>query len=549
MRNEGWINKETKEVLIEDIPYSVNLEWRNKQNASGVAPRITRKLAKDNIPHDNIDIYFPFVGSDKMYAQIGYGKSDNVSKKSKSLAASLLLSKGGKWVGLFKVNETQDYLIFINDDLIDPDGDILLDSDMAEEIFKEICQENELTKEQIVMEISSPESGQEALSDILNEVSVRKRPTYRNIDIKFKMIHPIFYIVPLLGLVAIGGYGYIEYKEGVREAEIEAEKQRKQVAEYREKEILNKEKEEEEYKEKLSELKKKREEKINSLFNEARQQKEKPWQDEVNSVELFEYCIKELKDISLFKSTWRLRNASCNANNIESMYTRGDIVNVNNFLSENDNAIIDMIGESATFRENVDNVFSRSEDDIPNTPSEYKQARYSLIGSLQNRNVTYNIGSSAFETESTSGDESVNYDNEMSSDMNISGESILDQIRNARGSDNVSNSNNNQNNGFENNDITYKEQYENLLERKDVEEMTIEDIPDEKLAELENILQTDWQTQQVSISTTSTLDWFKNIIPLVKGLRIKQINVNISSSSQVEWELIGTFYFKESSNI
>lgn len=558
MNDTGWINRDTSEIIIDDIPYAVNLEWRNKQTSSGVAPRITRKLAKENIPHEGIDIFFPFVGNDKMYAQIGYGNSENVSKKSRSLAASLLLSRGGKWVGLFKVDDEKDYLIFINDDLIDPDGDLLLDSSIAENVFKQICEDNELNQDQIIMEISDAESGINSLFDILSEVNARKKPTYKNIDINLKMIHPSFYLITAIGIIALSGYGYYEYQEGVKQAEQEEERQRREIAEYREKELFSQKEEEDKYKKMFLELESKKNAKIKELSEEAKLKRPKPWIDHPNPLELFEYCMQELKSVPLFKSTWGLRSASCNSDNVRSMYIRGDVVSVNSFLSENPNAVVDMLGESATFVKENNQDFSKSQDNIPETPQEYRYARYTLIGVLQNRNLSYNLGASAYNIEPIDGygmDMMSSGVDENTSNLGISGSSIIDQIRDA--ANNIGNRVNNRVNNSLNNEVginsetnlTYKERYENHLTEEEINQMTIGDLPEENLIELNNLFQVDWQTQQLRLSTTSTLDWFKNVIPEINGLRINQINVNISSSSVVEWELIGTFYFKESSNI
>lgn len=546
MDNNEWITKETENIILDDSNYVVNLEWRNKQTSSGTAPRITRSLAKENIPHDDIDIYFPYIGSDKMYAQIGYGINNNIPKGAKSLAISLLSAKEGKWIGLFKVNKKQSYLIFINDDLIDPDGDILIEHEIAEEKFKEICETNELTRDQIVMHIDNKKDGISGLLKILEEANSKKIPSYKTIEVNLKAIHPIFYLLPL-GIVLGGlGYGYIQYQANVERLEIEAQRQREEVQRFREQELLNSQNKENEYRELLSYLEEKKQERYEEIFENAKRQKPKPWFNEPNPYELFSFCLEELKKMPLFKSTWRLQNASCNRNEVRGIYRRGDVVNVDRFIEENPTAFLDIIGESATFRYPVVENFNRSDDRIPENFQEYRDSRYRLIGSLQNRNVSYNLGGSSFasmQIEGTSWDED---DGIQVDDYDLSsiGTSIFDQIRNSRAT-----SNRNTRVQESVREKSYRERYEEHLKEDEIERLTLSDLPDHYIDQLNDIYEIDWATQHLTISTQNTLDWFGNVIPNIKGLRVNEIIVDIGQSSLIEWRLIGTFYYKERASI
>jgi hypothetical protein len=247
----------------------------------------------------------------------------------------------------------------------------------------------------------------------------------------------------------------------------------------------------------------------------------------------------------LFRSTWRLQNASCDNREVRGIYRRGDIVNVDRFINENPMAILDIIGESATFVKRVNQDFNRSEDRIPETYPEYRNARYHLIGSLQNRNVSYNLGTSSFNVVPVSDEDEWIDDGVDTDEFNLNtGTSIFDQIRSSR---NASNRNNR--NVEAPRERTYRERYEAHIKEDEMSRLTVSDLPDEYINELNNIYAVDWATQQLTLSTQTTLDWFENIIPNINGLRVNEIRVDITQSSQIEWRLNGTFYYREQASI
>lgn len=553
IQNNDWIDKIAKSISIDNNNYIVNLEWRNKQTSAGTAPRITRALAKENIPHDDIDIYFPYIGSDKMYAQIGYAIDNGFSDESKPLAASLLSARNGKWAGLFRINEKESYFIFINEDLIDPDSDILGDHDDIEIIFKQACEDNDLTKEQILIYIEDTDSGIEGLKEILSESNIKKIPRYKNININFKKVNPFFYAIPIISIILILSFFHYNEKQKEKRLALEAEKQREEMRLRRLAEIDNSMSEEEDYKKRLEEIKFKKERRFEELFNIAKDQKPKPWVDYPQSNQLFSFCTNSLKRVPLFKSTWKLRNATCDRDSITSVYVRGSSVNVDRFIEENPNAILDSTGESATFITMVNEDFNNSYDKIPENFNDYKRSRYLLIGSMQNRNVSFNIGASSFiSTGSNIVSQDDHNENDEIHDSGYVNTSILGQLRN-NVNNFVDNSRSNFSNQNRSNDekeeLTYKEQYENHIKEEDIEALNISDLPDNYLMKLQNIYEVDWATQQISISTPTTLDWFSNIIPDVNGLRINEIRVELGGSSQIEWRLLGNFYYREKASL
>ena len=83
------------------------------------------------------------------------------------------------------------------------------------------------------------------------------------------------------------------------------------------------------------------------------------------------------------------------------------------------------------------------------------------------------------------------------------------------------------------------------MKEDDIKNITIEDLPMEYLERLNTFFAVDWATEQLNVSSHTTLDWFDKIIPSITGLRVDEIRVDVSYSSQIEWRMVGTFYYKE----
>ena len=536
MNNDEWIDKKAKTLKISDKDFVVNLEWRNKQTKLGNAPRITRNLARENAPDDIVDVFFPYIGMDKMYAQLGYGVNNNLPSKAKSLAVALLSARDGKWAGVFKISKDTSYLIFINDDLIDPDGDIIGESKYIEEKFKNICELNDLKAEQYFSYIEDEESGIEALEKLLDDANLKKVPSYKTIDLNIKQISPIFYTIPVLIIAVFIGYGYMKYQDNIHQEKLKNEANQAKMRKFRQEENLRIQEENEEYRRLYNNLVEIKKEKFEEVYENAKKEKPKPWAEKSDPMDMFSFCSSELKKMPLFKSTWKLENASCNENNIIAVYQRDSIVNVDEFLSENPNARLDALGETATFIEDIKYEFNKAKDKIPENNIEYNRARYDLIGFLQNRNVTYNLGSSSIDITNIGGN---------GGNFNSTRSNIIERVRNTI---NLSSSNSNSENivnETNNTQDNFKEKYENHMKEDDIRNITVEDLPMEYLERLNTFFEVDWATEQLNISSHTTLDWFNQIIPSITGLRVDEVRVDVSSSSQIEWRMIGTFYYKE----
>ena len=535
MNNNQWIDKKAKTLKVSDKDFVVNLEWRNKQTKLGNAPRINRNLARENAPDDIVDIFFPYVGMDKMYAQLGYGVNDNLPSKAKSLAVALLSAKDGKWAAVFKISEDTSYLIFINDDLIDPDGDIIGENKYIEEKFKKICEMNDLKSDQCFSYIEDEQNGLEALEKLLDDAHLKKVPSYKTIDLNVKQISPIFYTIPILIIALFIGYGYMKYQDNINQERLENEANQAEMRKFRQEENLRIQKENEKYERLYKNLVEIKEEKIKEVYENAKKEKPKPWTEKSDPMALFSFCSSELKKMPLFKSTWKLESAICNENNIIAVYQRDNVVNVDMFLSENPDAKLDALGESATFIEDVKYEFDKAKDKIPEDNIEYNRARYDLIGFLQNRNVTYNLGSSSIDI--------TNINSNRGSSSTES--NVVNKVSNLINLDNINLNSGNRIDEISLDKESFKQRYEKHMKEDDIKNITIEDLPMEYLERLNTFFAVDWATEQLNVSSHTTLDWFDKIIPSITGLRVDEIRVDVSSSSQIEWRMVGTFYYKE----
>lgn len=518
-------NKTPSIVEINGRQYAVNLEWRSKQSSDDTPIKLTKNNIKEIRPSSDYDCFVGMPTLDESYIQVGYSNKELTPIKTHSLAMSLTGKTDKTELFVFKMDEDTSYILFYQNGIIDPDTDLIGKSDEIEEYAQQIIADNDLGKGSYhIFNGTVEESITEIEAFIIHKD--KKIPVIRSISFSFKEVPKQFYVIGgALTIIVFAGVGYLQYSSYIevkKEQEAQAERMEQIRKEREAKQSILEENAKKEF-ETLMEL---RDKKIESVFNDAIEHKPEPWNQYGEPRDFLEMCINNIRNSPVFRSTWKLRQASCDGDSVRTIYERNGVLNVSAFLANNPNASINPEGDIATISKQTLYQKKPIDEEIPQNVEESKDAKFNIIGFLQDRpDISYQFNSRSMS------------DNGQNISLGSDARNIQRRIFNMSPEDETT-INMDQ---YE----TYVKKLENMPSEEEINNMGVEDLPMDKIMTLREAFREDWQQEFLILRSANSISWFSGLYTNIPGLRVNKVDLNILPNNSIEWVIESPFFYKQ----
>lgn len=518
-------NKTPSIIEINGRQYAINLEWRSKQSPDDTPIKINKANIKEIRPSQDYNCYVGMSTLDESYIQVGFSDKQLTPIKTHSLAMSLTGKTDKTEIFVFKINEDQSYILFYQNGIIDPGTDLLGKSEDIEEYAKEIIDENDIGVNEVHLYNDSIDEAIKKIESILL-IKDKKIPVIKSVNFSFKEVPKQVYLATgAVIFLSVGFFSYNEYSSYI-EIKKEKEEQKERMEKLREEREKKEKVKEENAKKKVEELVKLKEQKVETIFKEAIKNKPEPWNKYGEPVDLLEMCINNIKNSPVFRSTWKLRQASCNGDKVETIYERNGVLNVSSFLDNNPNAKINPEGNIATISKQTLYKKKDIDENIPQSIDEYNDVKYKIIGFFQDRpDITYQFNQRPSNQAMSAGELSPKTRDIQRRLFNMSQENVekinLEDYE------------------------TYVEKLEVLPTKEEIENMNINDLPSDKIETLREQFRENWQQEYLVLRSANSISWFSGLYSDTPGLRVSRVDLNILPNNSIEWVIESPLYFKQ----
>jgi hypothetical protein len=518
-------NKTPSVVEINGRQYAINLEWRSKQSPDDTPIKLTKGNIKEIRPSADYDCYVGMPTLDESYIQVGFSNKELTPIKTHSLAMSLTGKAEKTELFVFKIDEDTSYILFYQNGIIDPGTDLLGKSDEIEEYAQEIIEDNDLGKGGYHI---FNESVEESITQIESFViqKDKKIPVIRSISFSFKEVPKQFYAIGgAVVVIAFAGAGYSQYSSYI-EVKKEQEAQAQRMEDLRKEREVKQKILEENAKKEFEKLVALREAQIEKVFSTAMEHKPEPWNQYGEPKDFLEMCINNIRNSPVFRSTWKLRQASCDGDSVETIYERNGVLNVSAFLAINPSASVNPEGDIATISKQTLYQKKPIDEEIPQSLEESNDAKFNIIGFLQDRpDISYQFNRRPMSEDGQGVSLSRDARNIQRRIFNMSPED--ESKLNMEQYD------------------TFVEKLEHMPSEEEIKNMGVEDLPMDKIMKLREAFREDWQQEYLVLRSANSISWFSGLYTDIPGLRVSRVDLNILPNNSIEWVIESPFFYKQ----